>query len=294
MSRRINWGDGEADAKYITEDTGTPGDFVVAEDTDGNTVLLKYDDTAGEWVYGGPVNMGGSDISNVGQLSSTSVNTDKVNTGQTVYRDVPLDRYEDIIKDVPEVTQGHVNLYLDPLNGDDSNPGTEAEPIETLSEAQSRTPMQIRHGVRWYLADGDYRSQEGFSLFWRDITIWNEHGFKIIGHHPANPLYSDTQPSNVILPNCHAAGCRGTEEFEVIGVRFDDQFEPYDSIIRFRECHFTDSNDTATVGRDNAGVTGYMSRIHFVDCDWYDIDAVLTAVQMFQTCKATLVHSVEK
>jgi len=87
MSRRINWGADATDAKYRTEDTGTPGDFVVAEDTDGNTVLLKYDDTAGEWVYGGPVNMSGSDISNVGQLSSTSVNTEQADvTGEPVVR----------------------------------------------------------------------------------------------------------------------------------------------------------------------------------------------------------------
>lgn len=84
MSRRINWGADATDAKYRTEDTGTPGDFIVAEDTDGNTVLLKYDDTAGEWVYGGPVNMDGADISNVGQLSSTSVSTEELILGDTV------------------------------------------------------------------------------------------------------------------------------------------------------------------------------------------------------------------
>jgi len=44
------------------------GDFVVAERADGTQLLLKWDDTAGEWVSGGPINLDGNDVTNVGAL----------------------------------------------------------------------------------------------------------------------------------------------------------------------------------------------------------------------------------
>lgn len=48
------------------------GDFIVAEKADGSQILLQWDDTAGEWVSGGPVNLNGNDITNVGSLDVDS------------------------------------------------------------------------------------------------------------------------------------------------------------------------------------------------------------------------------
>lgn len=53
--RQINWGVDETDATYVTGDAGDGGPFVVAEDTDGSTILLQWNPTAGEWEFGGPV-----------------------------------------------------------------------------------------------------------------------------------------------------------------------------------------------------------------------------------------------
>lgn len=72
--RQIYWGPTIADAKYRTRDDDPQGgQFVVVEDTDNGTVLLRWDNVAGEWVYGGPVNMGGEDLTNAGTLSAASV-----------------------------------------------------------------------------------------------------------------------------------------------------------------------------------------------------------------------------
>jgi len=82
--RTINWGPDEATAQYQTGEDQATGNFVVANDTDGGTILLEYDETAGEWVSRGPVNMSGNDVSNVGTLSATAVDTDEalINSNQ--------------------------------------------------------------------------------------------------------------------------------------------------------------------------------------------------------------------
>jgi len=74
--RTINFGDpADAGTKYRTQDDDPAGggNFVVAEDLDGNTVLLQWNPTAGQWEYGGPVDMGGNDLSNVGTISATAL-----------------------------------------------------------------------------------------------------------------------------------------------------------------------------------------------------------------------------
>jgi len=70
--RTIVWGDpADAGTKYRTQDDDPAGggNFVVAEDTDGNTVLLQWNPdagTAGQWEYSGPVDLGGNDLTSVG------------------------------------------------------------------------------------------------------------------------------------------------------------------------------------------------------------------------------------
>jgi len=84
--RTLNWGPDEATAQYQTGEDQATGNFVVAEDTTGGTILLEYDEGASEWVSRGPVNMSGNDISNVGTLSATAVDTDDVKINNYVDR----------------------------------------------------------------------------------------------------------------------------------------------------------------------------------------------------------------
>jgi hypothetical protein len=76
--RRINFGADATDAKWRTEHDTANSKFILAEDLDGSTVLLEYDETASEWVARGPVNLDGNDLSNVGTVSASAVNTDNL------------------------------------------------------------------------------------------------------------------------------------------------------------------------------------------------------------------------
>jgi hypothetical protein len=79
--RRLNWGADATDAQYRTGDDAANNRFILAEDLDGGTILLEYDETASEWVSRGPVNMSGNDVLNVGTLSATAVNTEDLDIG---------------------------------------------------------------------------------------------------------------------------------------------------------------------------------------------------------------------
>jgi len=86
MDRTIHFGDDAADARYRIQDTSsTGGDFVLAEDLDGGTVLLEYDYSASEWVSRGPVNLSGNDITNAGAITADSLEAeDTTNTKSQV------------------------------------------------------------------------------------------------------------------------------------------------------------------------------------------------------------------
>jgi len=74
--RTIVWGDpADAGTKYRTQDDASAGggNFVIVEDLDGNTVLLQWNPTAGQFEYQGPVDMGGNDLNNVGTASVTAL-----------------------------------------------------------------------------------------------------------------------------------------------------------------------------------------------------------------------------
>jgi len=73
--RRINWGADATDARYRTEDTGDGGNFVVAEDLDGNTVLLQWNPSTSpsQWEFAGKVDMGNNDLVNVNSLETDRV-----------------------------------------------------------------------------------------------------------------------------------------------------------------------------------------------------------------------------
>jgi hypothetical protein len=78
--RRLNWGADATDAQYRTGDDTANNRFIIVEDLDGGTVLLEYDETAGEFVSRGPVNMSGNDITNAGAIDAQSLSTAAVDT----------------------------------------------------------------------------------------------------------------------------------------------------------------------------------------------------------------------
>jgi len=94
--RTIVWGDpADAGTKYRTQDDDPAGggNFVVAEDTDGNTVLLQWNPdagTAGQWEYSGPVDLGGNDLTSVGTATvdapeAGDTRTETIGSGQYLY-----------------------------------------------------------------------------------------------------------------------------------------------------------------------------------------------------------------
>jgi len=78
--RTINFGESETEATYQIQDTDSTGggNFVLARDTNANTVLLQYDPATDTWEYAGDVDMNGGNVSGVGTLTADSVNTERI------------------------------------------------------------------------------------------------------------------------------------------------------------------------------------------------------------------------
>ena len=81
--RTINFGESESEATYQIQDTHSTGggNFVVAKDTNANTVLLQYDPATDTWEYAADVDMNGGNVSGVGSLTAESVNTEQAGRG---------------------------------------------------------------------------------------------------------------------------------------------------------------------------------------------------------------------
>jgi len=83
--RTLNWGESEVDARYQTgDDQPDGGDFIVAKDTDGDTILLRWDHGEEKWVAGGDVDLDGNDINSVGTASVDALEADRVSTNFAV------------------------------------------------------------------------------------------------------------------------------------------------------------------------------------------------------------------
>jgi hypothetical protein len=69
--RQITYGADATDATYRSGDADPAGggNFVVAEDLDGSTVLLEWDGTT--WQSRGPVEMNGNDITGAGSITAS-------------------------------------------------------------------------------------------------------------------------------------------------------------------------------------------------------------------------------
>ena len=116
----INWGGDETTAPFSSRLDETAGNFILAEDNDGSTVLLEWDGST--WQYRGPVEMNGADISGVGTLTATdatvsgtvdagSVETEELTTGGIVNKSAYVrDRDPGVAQNIFEIV---LNLQYD-------------------------------------------------------------------------------------------------------------------------------------------------------------------------------------
>ena len=133
--RTINFGESETEATYQIQDTDTTGggNFVVAKDTNANTVLLQYDPGTDTWEYAADVDMNGGNVSGVGTLTADSVNTEQADitnatilqtsTGyETVEGTDPDDRLDNALS---KATEGDA-IYLENAEYSKERTGTDS------------------------------------------------------------------------------------------------------------------------------------------------------------------------
>jgi hypothetical protein len=81
--RDLLWGADATDAQFRTGDDQPDDRFVLLEDTDAGTILLEWDDAAGEFVARGTVNMDGNALDGVSDLTVNTSITDPTGTTYT-------------------------------------------------------------------------------------------------------------------------------------------------------------------------------------------------------------------
>lgn len=57
---------------------------------------------------------------------------------------------------ISKETTADIDIYVDSINGDDSNDGTQANPIKTLDEADARIPHVVNHAINIHLRAQNY------------------------------------------------------------------------------------------------------------------------------------------
>ena len=121
--RTINFGESETEATYQIQDTDSTGggNFVVAKDTNANTVLLQYDPDTDTWEYAGDVDMNGGNVSGVGTLAAESVNTEDVDA-------------ESVNTDIIDITRKATAFTKD----DDSDVTVESDTVTQLPLTNDR------------------------------------------------------------------------------------------------------------------------------------------------------------
>ncbi|WP_449432360.1 hypothetical protein [Pseudomonas putida] len=152
----------------------------------------------------------------------------------------------------PWCTTAPLQIFVDPAVGSDLSDGTtKVSPLRTIAAALQLIPQNIYHKTRIYLLDGDYGDQN-IKVFNHYVTSRGTAGFRIIGHVASfdgdvHPIYTDTNPDAVILRGYEhmVSGIRGTEEFAIMGVRFQDGWlECYDSAVNTVYCNFDGGHRT--------------------------------------------------
>jgi len=207
------------------------------------------------------------------RLNAESVSAEKLTKDQGVITDRPV---IGSTENIPEWSQSDEDIYVDPVNGDDSAEGSETDPIKTLTEAESRIPFNVQHQLRIILFDGDYTSQDGLGFEGRFVSPREAAGLQILGHTSESPLHSGLDKTAVKLPQCYNLGHRGSEEIEYQGLTMDGQYQFYQGATRFEQCILANAQNNS-VGADNATLTGYLGSIQAKNCDFADANAILNA-----------------
>ena len=116
--RTINFGESETEATYQIQDTDGAdggGNFVIAKDTNANTVLLQYNPTSDAFEYAADVDLSGSNLT----VDDVTATTASVSTAPSAADDVARQTELDGKADTPHALGGgdHDSDTLANLNG---------------------------------------------------------------------------------------------------------------------------------------------------------------------------------
>ncbi|MBP3934724.1 MAG: DUF1565 domain-containing protein, partial [Pseudomonas sp.] len=193
----------------------------------------------------------------------------------------------------PWSTVGPLNIFVDPVIGNDANTGVNGSPLKTIDAAMQKVPQNIYHRVRIFLLDGDYSGQliRAFNYYVSPRSS-STAGFKIIGHvavvdGQAHPIYTDDARQNVIIGGGIISSVRGTEEFTIAGLTVKDGWiQAYDCYVEMYRCHYQGG-----VGVDKIPVGGHYSTVKNLECTFDDvccaIDAEGFVMAAFDGCAIT-------
>ena len=143
--RTLNWGESEAAARYQTGDSDPDGgDFIVAKNTDNETVLLQFDNTAEQWVFAGDVDLGGNDVTNAGVVNGVDGSFDTLEAESVSTEALGIGNHDNIKGiEVGQVTFNNADASGDDDSWDDR---TAVSENDTFGEAFASTPNAIVTG----------------------------------------------------------------------------------------------------------------------------------------------------
>lgn len=272
--RRINWGADATDAQYRTGDDESNNRFIVAEDLDAGTVLLEYDESAGEWVSRGAVNVDGNDVSNVGALDAQSVNS--------THYVAPTESIQTAIDDLASQSNidlgrgndtGHVYLQPDAEYDDGGEIHVKPGVIlhgngGTITHSGDHNLIFLDNGAhaRGLQLDVDHTlSTSASSAIVLDTTRSRDGKYSIDGS--SSPVDSHATASGTILgdgggsdPTMHGLELNddATEGPITIGCRFDLEIFAMNDALRF------DSTNFINGVQFNGNITSCVTHIHHI------------------------------
>lgn len=168
----------------------------------------------------------------------------------------------------PLVSKEDVDMYVDPTNGDDSNPGTESEPIATLEEASKRQPIILFHAYHVILSEGTYTTRYDCPPFISnrkprpDSDEWIP--FQIRSKDTADR-------DNVIIDHTlNLNGFHGEQDFPAVkDVRMDATLLMKMGNIQVRNVNFTGLSENVLPGEVGIGVDVHApAHIYIKDCEF--------------------------
>lgn len=177
----------------------------------------------------------------------------------------------------PEMSTQDIGVFVDPVNGNDSNDGaTQSTALRSFAAAMNKIPYRLFHKARIYCMDGTYDEAPIVQFIWMSSSRWAN--FQVVGHTPSNPAYTDTKPENVVFSKTLSTGERQAvlwgampgSNFNTIlsGVTLDN-FWPYDVTCQVQDCIIRRGGGAF----NNYGVGGHGGRIGFKRVKFKDFPA---------------------